>query len=61
MSAKIIEGQLKFCTSCMVYSHTWLNIPRDESHFFYIFIWMLVWLKTKIPKTNTGTCMRGLE
>jgi hypothetical protein len=44
MSAKIIEGQLKFCTSCMVYSHIWLNTPRDESHFFYIFIWMLVTL-----------------
>ncbi len=44
MSPNLIEGQLKFCTSCMVYSHIWLNIPRDESHFVYIFIWMLVTL-----------------
>ncbi len=35
---KNIEGWLKFHTSNTVYSQIWLNIPRDDRQFFYIFL-----------------------
>jgi len=33
--AKNIEGWLKICTLFLVYSQIWLNLPRDDCHFFY--------------------------
>ncbi len=41
-----VEGQLKFCTSFLVYSQIWLNLPMDDCHFFCIFLWMIVTLAT---------------
>jgi hypothetical protein len=36
--AKNIEAWLKFYISSMIkYSHIWLNLPRSDTHFFYIF------------------------
>jgi hypothetical protein len=36
----------------MVYSQIWLNLPKEERHFFCIFLWMIATLakKQKIPK-----------
>ncbi len=36
-----IEGWLNICTSFMIYSHIWLNLPYNDCHFFYIFLWMI--------------------
>jgi hypothetical protein len=56
--AKDMEGWLKFCTSYMVYSHIWLNLPKNDGHFFYIFLLMIVTLaKNKKPqKKHCLTC-----
>ncbi len=35
--AKNIERWLQSCTLFLVYSQIWLNLPRDDCHFFYIF------------------------
>jgi hypothetical protein len=35
--AKDIEGWLKICSLILIYSQIWLNPPRDNRHFFYIF------------------------
>jgi hypothetical protein len=39
-------GTTKFSAYCMVYSHIWRNIPMDENHLFYIFLWKIVTLAT---------------
>jgi hypothetical protein len=36
-----IEGQLKICSSYLIYSQIWLNFPRDACQFFYTFLWMI--------------------
>jgi hypothetical protein len=33
--AKNIEGWLKICTLFLAYSQIWLNLPRDDCHFFH--------------------------
>jgi len=33
-----IEGWLKDFTPHLVYSQIWLNLPRDDPHFFYTFL-----------------------
>jgi len=33
-------------TSYLVYSHIWLNLAKDDHHFFYIFPWMMATLAT---------------
>jgi hypothetical protein len=36
--AKNIDGWLKICTLFLVCSQMWLHLPRDNRHFFYIFL-----------------------
>jgi hypothetical protein len=51
--ARNMEGWIKkTCISYLVFSRIWLNLPRDDSHFFYILLWMIATLATKkkIPK-----------
>jgi hypothetical protein len=40
-SQKYFRRKLKFYTSYLVYSQIWLIVPRDDHHFFYIFLWMV--------------------
>ncbi len=40
---KHIEGSLKICTLCLIYSQIWLNFPKDDCHFF---LWMVTTLAT---------------
>jgi hypothetical protein len=41
----------RFISSHLVYSQIWLTRPRDDDHFFYIFLWMIIlWLQTKNPE-----------
>jgi len=56
--AKDMEGWFKFDTSYMVYSHIWLNIPKNDCHFFYIFLLMIVTLakKRNPQKKHCLTC-----
>jgi hypothetical protein len=56
------EGWLKFCTSYMVYSHIWLNLPKSDCHFFHIFLLMIATLaKNKNPqKKHWLTCKLNL-
>ncbi len=42
--AKNIKKSLKMCTLYLNYSQIWLNLLRDDRHFFYTFLWMLVTL-----------------
>jgi len=37
---------LKICTLFLVYSQIWLNLPKNDCHFFYIFQWMIATLAT---------------
>jgi hypothetical protein len=53
---KNIEGWLNTYTSYLVYSHIWLNLAKDDHHFFYNFPWMMLhfgykqkFLDKKIP------------
>jgi hypothetical protein len=39
-AAKHIEGWLKICTLFQVCSQIWLNLPKDDHQFFYIFQWV---------------------
>jgi hypothetical protein len=51
------EGSLKICIILfLVYNHIWLNLPWDDSHFFYIFRCMITHFghKQKFPQKNTG-------
>jgi hypothetical protein len=45
--AKNIEGWLNILASYVIYSQIWLNLPMDDRHFFYIFLWMIATLATK--------------
>jgi hypothetical protein len=42
--AKTIERWLKIYTRFLVDSQIWLNLPREDSHFCYILLWMAVTL-----------------
>jgi hypothetical protein len=45
------EGWWKIYNLFIVYSQIWLNLPRDDRHFSYNFLWWLpLWLQTKISK-----------
>jgi len=44
--AENVKGWLKICTLFLVYSLTWLNLPKDNGHLFYIFLWMMATLAT---------------
>jgi hypothetical protein len=38
----------------LVYSQIWLNLPTDDCHFFYVFLWMIATLamnKNSLEKT----------
>jgi hypothetical protein len=37
-SQRFRKGWLKFFTLFLVYTWIWLNLPRDDRHFFYIFV-----------------------
>ncbi len=51
--AKHTKGWLINFILFLAYSHIWLNLPRDDCHFFYIFQCMVTTLATKkIPKYN---------
>ncbi len=63
-TTKIIKGLLNFCKAKMVYSHIWLHLPRDDDHFFDIFLWMMLkrcwvneflFLHPKFPGSATST------
>jgi len=41
-----IKWWLNISISCLVYSHIWQNLPRDDSQFFYIFLWIITTLVT---------------
>ncbi len=42
------------CASNLVYSHIWLHVPKDGSHFFYMFlVWSPICLYKKNSKKNT--------
>jgi hypothetical protein len=46
-----VKGWLNVFTIFTVYSQIWLNLPRDDCHFFYIFNeWSPHLLQTEIPK-----------
>ncbi len=34
------------CISYLVYSQIWLDLHKDDDHFFYIFVWMIAILAT---------------
>jgi hypothetical protein len=38
------EERLKTCTTYLVYGQIWLNLPKDDHHFYYIFPWMIATL-----------------
>jgi hypothetical protein len=44
--AENIKGWLKICTLFLFYNLIWLNLPKDNGHFFYIFLWMMATLAT---------------
>ncbi len=44
VSSQNIEIWLKICTSHLVDSQIWLNLPRHDRHFFYIFVWIIATL-----------------
>ncbi len=48
--AKNIEGWIEICTSYLIYSQIWLNLPHDH-HIFYTFLsrGSPFWLHKKIP------------
>ncbi len=54
-SKKYSSGWLKICTLLLFYSQIWLNLPWDDRHFFYIFLWMIITpgYKQKFLKKNT--------
>jgi hypothetical protein len=54
-AAKNIEGWLKISTSFSIYSQIWLNLHRDDYHFFYIFLWMINILATNKKNKNLNT------
>jgi len=63
---------LEIYISYLAYSQIWRNLPMDDSHFFYIFQWMIatfstssngwfpLWGQTKIPKKNTARELRQI-
>jgi hypothetical protein len=60
--AKDIDRQLKICTSYLVYSQIWLNLPMDDGHFFlplpiddHDFSYMAKLKKKKKKKNPAGT------
>jgi len=48
--AKRLKVWLGFCSSYMVYSHIWLNLPMDDPHLFYNFLLMITSLAKKQNK-----------
>jgi len=44
--AKIIKRWLNSFTLFLVYSHIWLNLLKDDCHFFDVFRWMIATLAT---------------
>ncbi len=38
------------CDLFLVYSQIWLNLPREDCHFSYIFLWMIITLATNLKK-----------
>ncbi len=54
--AQNVERWLNILISYMVYSQIWLNLPKDDCHFFYIFLQMtasLVTNKNSFKNKNT--------
>jgi hypothetical protein len=51
--AKHIEGLLKTYNSYLVYSHIWLNLPKEDCQFFHIFLWMVGHCGSKIALRKT--------
>jgi hypothetical protein len=48
--ARNVKGWLGFCSSYVVYSHIWLNLPMDDPHFVYNFLLMVTSLAKKQNK-----------
>jgi hypothetical protein len=54
MLATKIESRLNFCRiSYLVHSQIWLNIPKDDRHFSYIFLCMTI-TKATLKKKHWG-------
>jgi len=53
--ARHIEWWFKICHLFLGFSQIWLNLPRNDPHFFNIWQWMIAILgyKQKTPKKNT--------
>ncbi len=52
-----IESRLNFCCiSYLVHIQIWLNLPKDDRHFYYIFLCMTITKATL--KKNTGVDRR---
>jgi hypothetical protein len=62
-----IKRWLKNCSSCVVYSQNWLNLPRDDLNFCYIFLRMITtlaankncWKKLDFSQASNGCCISG--
>jgi hypothetical protein len=47
------------CISYLVYSQIWLNLHKDDDHFFYIFLWMIATLATNKNALKTTNEHQG--
>ncbi len=47
LQPKTQKDNYNISASYVVYSQIWLNLPMDDHHFFYIFLWMIATLATK--------------
>jgi hypothetical protein len=45
--AKNIDLDYEICALFIDYSQIWLNLFRDNCHFFYMFLWMIATLAAK--------------
>ncbi len=47
----------------IIYSQIWLNLPRDDRHFSYNFLWMIPTLATKqkLVKKRPWMCAWGTK
>jgi hypothetical protein len=59
MLAINIESRLNFfCISYLVHSQIWLNLPKDDRHFSYIFFLCMTITEATLKKKNTGVDRR---
>jgi hypothetical protein len=51
------EGWLNIGTSYLVYSQIWLNLPRDDCHVFWVFLWWAInsWVICPVTHLEQGS------